>query len=68
MAQQFNLLQPNNSEEKGPSKKDLPEMEILKPNHIGLKEDMSWKVDVKSLFKDNIFISIDEFNDNAVPR
>ena len=31
---------------KGPSKKDLSEMEMLKPNHIGLKEDMSWKVDV----------------------
>ena len=35
---------------------------MLKPNHSGLKEDMRWKVDVKSLFNDNIFISIDEFN------
>ena len=37
-------------------------MEMLKPNHIGLKEEMSWKVDVKSLFSNNVFITIDEFN------
>ena len=35
---------------------------MLKPNHIGLKEEMSWKVDIKSLYSNNMFIWIDELN------
>ena len=42
--------------------KDFSEMEMLNPNHILLKEDMNWKVEVKSLFNDKIFISIHDFN------
>ena len=37
-------------------------MEMLTPNHFGLKEDNSWKIDIKSVFSNSNFISQDEFN------
>ena len=34
---------------KGPSKKGSSPMEMLIPNHFGLKEDNSWKIDIISV-------------------
>ena len=37
-------------------------METLKPIDIGLKEDYCSKIDIKSLYSNNVFIMVDEFN------
>ena len=47
---------------KGPSKKCSSPMEMLIPNHFGLKEENSWRMDVKSMFSNSQFISQDDFN------
>ena len=47
---------------KGPSKKCSSPKEILVPNHYGLKEEYSWKMDLKSMFNNSNFIPYDEFN------
>ena len=47
---------------KGPSKKCSSPMEMLIPNHFGLKEESSCKMDIKSIFSNSHFISQDDFN------
>ena len=37
-------------------------MEMLIPNHFGLKEESSWKMDIKSMFNNSLFIPQNEFN------
>ena len=32
------------------------------PNHFGLKEEMSWKMDLQSMFSDSKFISYEDLN------
>ena len=47
---------------KGPSKKCSSPMQMLIPNHFGLKEENSWRMDVKSIFSNSNFISQEDFN------
>ena len=35
---------------------------MLIPNHFGLKEEGSWKMDIKSMYSNSLFISQNEFN------
>ena len=37
-------------------------MEMLIPNNFGLKEESSWKMDIKSMFSNSLFISQNDFN------
>ena len=47
---------------KGPSKKCSSPLEMLIPNNFGLKEENSWKIDIRSVFSNSNFISRDDFN------
>ena len=51
------LYNPTILRRKGPSKKCSSHKEMLIPNHFGLKEESSWKMDIKSMFNNSLFIS-----------
>ena len=53
---------PSIIKQRGTSKKGHSLKEIMVPNHFGLKEEMSWKMDFQSLFSDSKFLSYDELN------
>ena len=46
----------------GSLKKNHNSKEMLIPNHYGLKEEYSWKMDLKSMFSNSNFIPHDELN------
>ena len=62
MFKQFNFLQPYNSEEEITFKEGPILNGNVKTQSLRIERRYELKVDVNSLFNDNIFISIDDFN------